>query len=458
MIFKKQIIISMFLLVLMITLQHGTIFDPGIKETKDGNKLPTFSVGDVDVDSSLSCDGRYVAFSSENNNLVEGDTNEKFDIFVYDFSENDMLRVSVSSNGDQGNGDSVSPKIKGRGRYVVFESEASNLVKNDENDCCDIFRHDLRTGETALVSCNSAGEPGNDESGCPSITPDGRFVCFTSRASNLVEKDTNRLKDVFVKDMETGAVDRVSVASDGSEALAFDAMNASDDTSISSDGRFVVFSSAAHNLVKNDTNNTVDVFLHDRKTEKTIRVSVGSNGEEANSYSHSPVISGNGEYITYDACASNLVPDDNNNTFDIFLFEVKTGKTTLISRSSGGIISNGESQCPVIDDTGTHVAYSSLATNLTPEKDGILNIYVYDRENGKTYLASRVPNKLKTLKNISSARKYLGNPGISADGEFVSYYFAAHHPLKTNQEHYFGIMVAEYDDNEIMMVPNPNIK
>ena len=458
MMLKKQIFTSMFLLVLIITLKHGTISEPGIEEVKGVNKLPTFSVGDVDVDSSLSGDGRYVAFSSENNNLVEGDTNGKFDIFVFDLCDNGMLRVSISSSGEQGNGDSVSPKIKGNGRYVVFESEASNLVTNDKNNCCDVFRHDLRTGKTVLVSCSSEGEPGNNESGCPSITPDGRFVSFTSRASNLIKNDTNRLKDVFVKDMENGEVDRVSVASDGTEALAFDAMNASDDTSISKDGRFVVFSSAAHNLVKNDTNNTVDVFLHDRETGKTTRVSVGSKGEEANSYSHSPVISGNGEYITYDACASNLVPDDNNNTFDIFLYEVKTGKTTLISRSSEGIISNGESQCPVIDYDGRHVAYSSLATNLTPEKDGILNIYVYDRKNGKTELASRVPHKLKTLKSISSSRKYLGNPGISADGEFVSYYFSAHHPLETNQEHYFGIMVAEYNNNEIMVVPNPNIK
>lgn len=458
MMLKKQVFITMFLLVLIITLKQGTISDIGIKEMKNSSKLPTFSVGDVDVDSSLSGDGRYVAFSSDNNNLVEGDTNGSYDIFVYDVKDNAMIRVSISSEGGQGNDESVSPKIKGNGRYVVFESEASNLADNDCNDCTDVFRHDISTGETLLVSCNCEGEPGNDESGCPSITPDGRFVSFTSRASNLVNNDTNRLKDVFVKDMETGAVDRVSVASDGSEAVAFDAMNASDDTSISKDGRFVVFSSAAHNLVKNDNNNTVDVFMHDRQTGKTTRVSVGSNGEEGNSYSHSPVISGNGEYVTYDACASNLVPDDTNNTFDIFLYEVKTGKTTLISRSSEGVISNGESQCPVIDETGMHVAYSSLATNLTPERDGILNIYVYDRENGKTYLASKIPPELKHMETIASARKYLGNPGISADGNCVTYYFSAHHPLKKNEEHYFGIMVAEYNDNEITVVPNPNLK
>lgn len=458
MMLKKQIITSIFLVVLIMAMKHGTVFDPGKKAAKEGYKLPTFSVGDVDVDSSLSANGRYVAFSSNNDNLVEGDTNGTYDVFVYDLRDNAMIRVSVSSEGIQGNGESVSPKIKGNGRFVVFESEAANLDHSDCNDNVDVFRHDVKTGETSLVSCNGDGEPGNDDSGCPSITPDGKFVSFTSRATNLVPNDTNNLKDVFVKNMETGAVERVSVAGDGSQAMAFDAMNASDDTSISSDGRFVVFSSAAYNLVENDDNNMVDVFLHDRQTGNTTRVSVGSKGEEGNSYSHSPVISGNGEYVTYDACASNLVPGDTNKTFDIFLYEVKTGKTTLISRSSGGVISNGESQCPVIDETGKHIAYSSLATNLTPEREGILNIYVYDRIDGKTYLASRVPSELKHIKTIADARKYLGNPGISGDGSSVTYYFSAHHPLKRNKKHYFGIMVSEYSDNDITVVPNPKLK
>jgi Tol biopolymer transport system component len=232
-------------------------------------------------------------------------------------SANDTIRVSVNSSEAQADIWSDHPSISSDGRFVAFESEASNLVANDTNGFIDAFVHDLQTGATERVSVNSSGRQGNLESGFPSISSDGRFVAFQSLASDLVANDTNNTSDVFVRDLRTGTTQRVSVSS--SEAQAD---NWSDHPSISSDGRFVAFESIATNLVAKDTNGSRDVFVRDRRGGNTERVSIDSSGKQGNLNSYRPSISSDGRFVAFESEASNLVANDTNSSRDVFVREL----------------------------------------------------------------------------------------------------------------------------------------
>jgi Tol biopolymer transport system component len=212
---------------------------------------------------AISDDGRYIVFNSLADNLVISDTNGflGWDILVYDLETDNIEMISINSDGIQGNGPSTDPDISADGRYVVFESYATNLVISDTNSVQDVFVHDQQTGMTKRVSINSVGEQGNGSSGFSKISADGRFITFDSSANNLVTDDTNNWTDVFVQDLQTGVTERVSVSSQGVEGNANSA-----NLAISGDGRFVSFSSVACNLVPNDTNAANDIFVHDRQT------------------------------------------------------------------------------------------------------------------------------------------------------------------------------------------------
>ena len=265
---------------------------------------------------SISADGRYVAFNSYASNLVSGDTNGECDVFIYDRQTGETIRVSVVSDGGQGNGDSRYPAISADGRYVAFESYASNLAGGDTNGKGDIFVHDRQTGETTRVSVTSNGEQGNSTSYEASISADGRYVVFESSANNLVSGDTNGTTDVFVHDRQTGETTRVSVASDGGQGNG-----GSYSPSISADGYHAAFYSVASNLVGGDTNDMVDVFVHDRQTGEITRVSVASNGSEGDGSSYRPSISAAGRYVAFESEASNLVSGDTNDMYDVFVHD-----------------------------------------------------------------------------------------------------------------------------------------
>ncbi|UNU18018.1 calcium-binding protein [Microcoleus vaginatus PCC 9802] len=276
---------------------------------------------------SISADGRFVAFYSASADFVPGDTNETYDIFVRDTLTNTTTRVSVDSAGNQGNNTSLdqltvsgssSPSISADGRFVAFQSYSSNLVPGDTNDKPDIFVRDTLTNTTTRVSVDSAGNQGNSGSDSPSISADGRFVTFDSNASNLVPGDTNDTYDIFVRDTLTNTTTRVSVDSAGNQG------NDSSfyDPSISANGRFVAFASSASNLVPGDTNNYGDIFVRDTLTNTTTRVSVDSAGNQGNNSSFDPSISADGRRVAFDSEASNLVPGDTNNTFDVFVSDI----------------------------------------------------------------------------------------------------------------------------------------
>jgi Tol biopolymer transport system component len=328
----------------------------------------------------ISADGRCVAFNSSASNLVPGDTNLAYDVFVHDRLTGTTERVSVDSSGVQGDGDSTGLcSISADGRFVAFASYATNLVPGDTNLAYDVFVHDRQTGATERVSVDSSGVEGNDGSyrGSyrPSISADGRFVGFDSGASNLVPGDTNGYEDIFVHDRQTGATERVSVDSSGVQGNSL-----SQSPSISADGRYVAFWSGASNLVPGDTNGFTDVFVHDRQTGATERVSVDSAGVQGNDGSCCPSISADGRFVAFESLATNLVPGDTNGFTDVFVHDRQTGATERVSVDSSGVQGNLDSYEPSISADGRFVAFSSDASNPVPgDTNDWWDVFVHDR-------------------------------------------------------------------------------
>ncbi|EGK87236.1 Hemolysin-type calcium-binding region [Microcoleus vaginatus FGP-2] len=328
---------------------------------------------------SISPDGRFVAFYSYATNLVPGDTNNHRDIFVRDTLTNTITRVSVDSAGNQANADSFSPSISTDGRFVAFHSDATNLVPGDTNDNPDIFVRDTLTNTTTRVSLDSAGNQADTElykgSSGPSISADGRFVAFYSASADFVPGDTNETYDIFVRDTLTNTTTRVSVDSAGNQGNS-----GSDSPSISADGRFVTFDSNASNLVPGDTNDTYDIFVRDTLTNTTTRVSVDSAGNQGNDSSfYDPSISANGRFVAFASSASNLVPGDTNNYGDIFVRDTLTNTTTRVSVDSAGNQGNNSSFDPSISADGRRVAFDSEASNLVPgDTNNTFDVFVSD--------------------------------------------------------------------------------
>jgi Tol biopolymer transport system component len=269
------------------------------------------------LNPSISANGINVAFASRATNLVDRGTNGNMHIFVCKIAEGGSgnILVSTSSTNVQGNNNSWEPAISANGNYVAFESWATNLVDGDDtNNRPDIFLHHIATGTTIRVSQNNIGEVGNDESTGACISANGNYVAFQSEASNLVINDTNGVSDVFVYNRSSANIQRVSLASDGSQGNLY-----SYGPSISANGRYVAFYSYATNLVEGDTNDHGDVFLHDRATGETTRLSLGQGGIQGNSTSLSPAISANARSVAFESVASNLVPGDAMGHKDVFV-------------------------------------------------------------------------------------------------------------------------------------------
>ncbi|MFN0009140.1 MAG: TolB family protein [Planctomycetota bacterium] len=330
-------------------------------------------------DSAISADGRYVAFDSLSLNLVPGDTNGQVDIFVRDRQSGTTERVSVDSSGAQATGGGAHPSISADGRYVAFSNNAANLVGGDTNGWRDVFVRDRQAATTERVSLDSSGAQGNNVSTRPSISADGRWVAFGSSATNLVLGDTNAVHDAFVRDRQLGTTERVSLDSSGAQG---DDRSGFTGISISANGRYVAFESLATNLVPGDTNGVRDVFVRDRQSGTTERVSLDSSGAQGNGESSNPRISADGRSVAFDSAATNLVPGDTNGTHDVFIRDRQSGTTERANLDSSGAQGNGSSglDCISISADGRYVAFDSLATNLVPgDTNGFNDIFVRDR-------------------------------------------------------------------------------
>ncbi|HTF88081.1 MAG TPA: hypothetical protein VK843_06695 [Planctomycetota bacterium] len=310
---------------------------------------------------ALSSDADFAAFESVATNLVPGDGNSRRDIFVRDRATGTTERVSVTSGGIQSNNDSFLPSLSSDGRYVAFTSAASNLVAGDSGGFRDVFVRDRQLGTTSRVSVDDNGLQGNGNSFDAKLSLDGRHVAFTSVASNLVLADLNATRDIFLRDMVAGTTELISIDSIGAQA-DFE----SDHASVSAYGRFVAYHSGATNLVAGDTNGSRDVFLRDRVAGTTARISVSSTGGQTNFWSYFPSVSADGNKIAFDSNASNLVVGDTNMVRDVFLHDRTNGTTTRLSVDPTGLQGTKTSTLPAISADGTLVVFETASPFLVP--------------------------------------------------------------------------------------------
>jgi Tol biopolymer transport system component len=324
---------------------------------------------------SISADGSLVAFRSEASTLVSDDTNQAADIFVHNRVTGTTIRISVASDRSQANAGSFAPALSADGQFVAFSSSASNLVNGDSNNGEDVFVHELNSSQTMRLSVASDGTQGNGPSYGRSISADGRFVAFSSLASNLVSGDTNETDDVFVHDRATGQTILVSRTPDGSTG------NGSSTTPwLAADGRLVVFQSSASNLVAGDDNSARDIFVHDLNTQQTTRVSVASNRTEANGSSSVATLSGDGRFVAFGSTVTNLVSGDINGLEDVFLHDRTTGTTMRVSESLAGVQGDGASSYPALSLDGRFVAFASGASTLVSgDSNARGDVFLYDQ-------------------------------------------------------------------------------
>ena len=333
-------------------------------------------VNAASLDASISADGRYVAFMSYATNLVSGDTNGERDVFVRDRQLGTTERVSIGAASTQGNSNLSYPwvAISGDGRFVGFSSDASNLVQADTNNTGDVFVRDRLTATTERVSVSSLGVQGINESMRPALSADGRFVAFEGSSANLVAGDTNGIADIFVRDRQSGSTTRVSVDSSGAEG-AFTSYGAA----LSADGRFVAFNTRS-SLVPGDTQPNYDVYIHDLQTGVTEWVSVALGGAQSDDGSYFPSLSGDGRYVAFHSVATNLIAGDTNSSQDVFLRDRQLQATTRLSISTAGTQQTLNSDKASISIDGRYVAFRSDAAGLVAgDTNGWGDIFLRDR-------------------------------------------------------------------------------
>jgi hypothetical protein len=360
---------------------------------------------------AISADGRYVAFASFSDNLVPGDTNGKVDVFVRDRLTGTTERVSVSSTGVQGNGNSGilngmgGPSISADGRFVAFDSAASTLVKGDTNNTIDVFVHDRVTGTTERESVSSTGVQGNGDSTHPSISADGNRVAFDSFADTLVQPDTNFSQDVFVHDRTTGATVRVSDTQAGVQGNNF-----SFGADVNGNGHLVTFSTFASNLGGN-TVGTVQVMLRDLDSGALIPIS--SQGDDFLERSSDARITPDGRFIVWDESSSNILPRA------IVRLDRTTGTREIESVNDAGTNGNDDSSLPDLSSDGRFVAFASMASNLvTDDTNGRVDVFVRDTVAHTTRRVSvGSAGEQGDLDSVA--------PAVDSDGQVISFQSSA---------------------------------
>lgn len=374
--------------------------------------------------AAISADGRWVAFHSEASNLVASDTNGVADVFLHDRHTGTTTRVSVATGGAQGNDGSTFPSISADGRWVSFTSDASNLVVGDANGARDVFVHNRESVTTVRVSVASGGLEGNALSSTNSaVSADGRWIVFSSQASNLVGSDTNAVEDVLVHDMETGTTERVSVGTGGTQANDWSLSGP-----ISADGRWVAFWSPATNLIPSDTNGQLDVFVHDRLTNVTSIVSVATGRMQGNGGSGAPSMSADGRWVAFGSSARNLVFNDTNLSPDAFVHDRQTGETSRVSEGNHGLEGNEYSGVSKISADGRWMAFESFASNLRPgDTNNSEDVLVHDRQ-------TRTTTRVSIATDGTQANDDSWVPQISAVGRWVVFFSDANNlvPDDTN--------------------------
>lgn len=415
---------------------------------------------DVDGPSdnpSISADGRYAAFLTNATDLVPDDRNgSRTDVIVADLLTGEFVRVSVSTDGEQGNHTSRYPSITPDGRFVVFQSDSTNLVPGDTNQSADVFVHDRDADEdgtfdesgavlTERVSVATGGKQarsgvrrtGGSDVGPPSISPDGGFVAFPSWSDDLVPEDRYPGFDLFLHDRAKGTTELVSVSTGGVQANSGSGTHYERGAGtslapvVTEGGREVVFWSAASNLVAGDTNRAIDVFIRDRVRQTTARLSTTASGEQADGPSFDPAITPDGRYVAFTSSASNLVPvDDPRGTildYDTFVRDRdanadgvldQPGRVRLerVSVASDGSEADGSySGQAAMSGDGRYVTFASDAKNLVPgDTNGQFDVFLRDRQ-------LRTTERISTSSDHEQAESYSWLSAVSADGRYVAF-------------------------------------
>jgi Tol biopolymer transport system component len=337
--------------------------------------------------------GQWVVFDSSASIFSSNDDNGVSDIFLRDRVRGTTVRVSQRPDGKVATGASLGPSISADGKRIVYTSSAEDLVPGDDNGAEDVFVFDRGTGKTQRVSVSSTGAQADGNSSLPRISGNGRFVTFISSATNLVPNDPNGLDDVFVRDLQTGTTSRITLRPDGTPTSSPPNFGSGPD--ISHDGRFVVFPSSSNDLVADDTNNAADIFLHDRETRTTTIVSRTSGGVLSNGFSFAPHISGDGSVVAFETLAANLGAAA---SINVVIKDLRTG---FLERARPD---TAYSYSPSVSTDGSRVAFVGKVGS-DPER-----VEVYNRRTGGRILPAQQPNGASAG---SSTR-----PGLLAAGDF----------------------------------------
>jgi Tol biopolymer transport system component len=382
--------------------------------------------GAPNADSSIthvSSNGRFVTFVTGATDIVGGPQNTTEHVYVTDRLLGITERASVSSSEALATNFSSAGQTTDDGRYVVFASDATNLVATDTNGESDIFVRDRLAGTTVRVSTTAGGAQAVGRSTQPEITPNGTHIAFVSLASNLVAGDPPGVGDVFVKNRLTGSIERVSESTAGADGDA-----TSQSPSISADGRYVAFDSFATTLVLNDLNGVKDAFVRDRDTDTTTRVSLSSAEVPGNQASAAPAVSDDGNLVAFFSGADNLVGGETGDlASDVFVRNRSAGTTERVSVTSAEVKGTDDSFAPSISRDGDRVAFYTNAPNLGagPASFEYATV-VRDRSAGTTTLASVTP----------AGAPGFGAPAIvSRDGRYVGYHTTAAVPPAKAQVH-----------------------
>lgn len=375
---KPRTLAVIFLSVLLLLQSAGAVFAAvnvasltRVNETTDGSEANSHS-----GDAGISEDGRYIVFESYANNLVSGDTNGAADIFLKDQTLSTTTRISVASDGTQGNSSSLNPALSSDGRYVVFESGATNLVSDDLNGKWDIFMKDIQTGTTSRISVASSEAESDGDSQDAKISSDARYVVFESTANNLgAVSDENTFRDVFVRDLTLETTTLISLSTSGITS----GNGVSQNPSISADGTFIVYESNSTDLVASDTNGQYDAFLYDQTTGTSELISQAGDGTQGDGGSYDPDVSEDGRYVVFSSTTSTLVDGDTSTDQEVFLKDRNTGGMTRLALAGDGTEGNGISYDPVITDDAAYVAFTSAASNLvSDDTNDTTDVFVYD--------------------------------------------------------------------------------
>lgn len=377
-----------------------------------------------------------------------------------------ISRQSTADGAAGGDNATSDVSISADGRYVAFRSFADNLSGVDATGMTDIFVRDTQTNETTLVSreTGAAGPAADDDSEDPAISADGRFVVFESDADNLSADANPSFVNVFVRDLETDTTTLVSRETGAAGIGAADHSDGTGPPGISADGRFVAFMSEANNLSTEENEAFLNVFVRDTQSNTTILASraTGAAGLGAGADSNTSAISANGRFVGFQTQADNLAAGQDNSAGNVFLRDLETGSTELISRmstSEGGAGADGNSSFPAISADGRYVAFNSVAENLIgghfdetcldptpPSELNCAQVYLRDRTTSETKLISRVGDELLAGEGSSD------HAAISADGRYIAFESDADNLSTADADATNDIFVSDATTMEITLV------